>query len=83
MKKNILILVFALFACAGCASHYDIVLNNGAVITAHGKPHLDKDKGRYLFTNAEGKPDAVSVLKVREIAPQSMRQKKGTQFISQ
>ena len=83
MKKNILVLLLAVIVGAGCATHYDIILNNGMVITAHGKPHLDKEKGRYLFTNASGKPDAISVLRVREIAPQSMRNKKGSQFISQ
>ena len=83
MKKNILFLLLALFVCVGCASHYDITLNNGMVVTSHGKPHLDKDKGRYIYTDASGKPASVSVLRVREIAPQSMRKKEGSQFISQ
>ncbi len=82
MKKNILVLLLALCVCVGCASHYDITLNNGMVVTAHGKPHLDKEKGRYIYTDASGKPLRVSV-RVREIAPQSMRQQKGSQFISQ
>ena len=83
MKKNVLILLLALFVCAGCASHYDITMNNGMVVTAHGKPHLDKEKGRYIYTDASGKPASVSILRVREIAPQSMRKKEGSQFISQ
>ncbi len=80
MKKNLLVLMFALAACAGCATHYDITLNNGMVLTTHGKPHLDKEKGRYLYTDASGKPDSISVLRVRQIAPHSMRSKHGPPF---
>lgn len=76
MKKNLLAFVLILAVCAGCSTHYDITLNNGMVITAHGKPHLDKEKGRYLYTDASGKPDSVSVLRVLQIAPQSMRANK-------
>lgn len=83
MKKIFPALLLALIVCAGCASHYDITLNNGMVITSHGKPHLDKDKGRYLFTNASGQPDSISILRVRQIAPHSMHSQKGNQFISQ
>lgn len=82
MKKNVLIILLALFVCAGCASHYDITLNNGMVVTSHGKPHLDKEKGRYIYTDASGKPASVSVLRVREIAPQTMWKKENSQFIS-
>lgn len=83
MKKNVLVLLLALIACAGCATHYDMLLTNGMVITSHGKPHLDKEGGRYLYTDANGKPAAIPRLRVREIAPQSMRKKEGSQFISQ
>jgi uncharacterized protein YcfL len=81
MKKNLFVLLLTIAICAGCASHYDITLNNGTVLTSQGKPHLDKDKGSYLFTDAEGKPDSVSVLRVRQISPHSMKAQKGSQFI--
>ncbi len=83
MKKNILVLLLALVVGAGCSTHYDMILNNGNVITAHGKPHMDKEKGSYLYKDASGKPSSISVLKVREITPHSMRNKAGSQFISQ
>lgn len=83
MKKNLLALVFALAVCAGCATHYDITLINGMVITAHGKPHLDKEKGRYLYTDASGKPDSVSVLRVLQIAPHSMASNKRNSAFNQ
>lgn len=82
MKKHLFALLLALAACAGCATHYDITLNNGTVIAARGRPHLDKDKGRYLFTNGDGQADSISVLRVRQIAPHSMKPQKGSQYIN-
>jgi hypothetical protein len=73
--KRILSLLLGLVLCAGCASHYNITLNNGEVITSRGKPKLDKEKNGYNFTDASGNPDYVSLGRVQEIAPQSWKKK--------
>jgi hypothetical protein len=68
-------LLLALAFCAGCASRYNITLNNGEVITSRGKPKLDKDHAGYNFTDASGNPDYVSLGRVQEIAPRSWKKK--------
>jgi hypothetical protein len=73
--KRILPLLLGLVLCAGCASHYNITLNNGEVITSRGKPKLDKEKNGYNFTDASGNPDYVPLGRVQEIAPQSWKKK--------
>jgi hypothetical protein len=73
--KRVLSLLLAVTLCAGCASHYNITLNNGEVITARGKPKLDKEKTGYYFKDASGNPAYVTLGRVREIAPQSWKKK--------
>jgi hypothetical protein len=73
--KSVLWLLLALALCAGCASRYNITLNNGDVITARGKPKLDKEHSGYFFTDAAGNPDYISLGSVREIAPRSWKKK--------
>jgi len=53
-------------------------LNNGARITAKGKPKLQN--GSYVFKDASGQPAQVSAGRVREIAPASMATVEGSQF---
>ncbi len=73
--KRILLLLLAAMLCPGCAYHYDITLNNGEVVTARGKPKLDKDHTGYYFKDASGNPDYVSLGRVQEIKPQSWKKK--------
>ncbi len=73
--KSALWLLTVLTLCAGCASHYNIKLTNGEVITSRGKPKLDKDKNGYYFTDAAGNPDYISLGRVEEIQPQSWKKK--------
>jgi hypothetical protein len=82
MKKSLLSFLLSTLVCAGCAVHYDITQTNGMVITAIGKPHLDKEKERYLFKNAKHEQDSIPRIKVIRIAPHSMSSQKD-QFISQ
>jgi hypothetical protein len=72
---KISLLLLALALCAGCASNYNITLNNGEVVTSRGKPKLDKGKTGYYFTDASGNPDYVSLGRVKEIAPASWKKK--------
>ncbi len=60
----------ALILQSGCIRRYQVTLNNGAIITTHSKPKLDKSTGVYRFRDAHGKPQLVPAFKVREIAPQ-------------
>lgn len=64
-----------LLLCAGCASHYNIKLANGEVITSRGKPKLDKDKNGYYFTDASGQQEYISLGRVEEISPQGWKKK--------
>mgnify|MGYP000377396561 CR=1 FL=1 len=60
--------VAGLLALAGCG-HYQITLTNGHVLSARGKPRLDREFNIYRFKDAEGKEAMVPAFKVREIAP--------------
>ena len=71
MKTFALCLLLAL-AGAGCATHYDIVLTNGDVITSNSKPHMAKDRNVYLYTDASGHICGVKASQVSQIEPQSM-----------
>lgn len=72
MKKIALVLLLAVFVCAGCATRYNISLTNGDVITARGKPKYDQAKGGFLYKDGQGQPAFVSGGRVREVAPASM-----------
>jgi hypothetical protein len=72
MKVMRLVLIFGLAALGGCATRYSVVLTNGAVITAKGKPRLDAASHCYVFKDVSGKQFAVPSSRIREIAPESM-----------
>ena len=69
MKKLPLLLI-ALVASSGCASHYVITLSNGMQIDTKGKPKL-KDNS-YTFKDALGRESSISAGRVSQIAPASM-----------
>jgi Bacterial protein of unknown function (DUF903) len=73
--KNFLLLLLAVALCASCASRYNITLTNGEVITARGKPKLDKEHTGYYFTDANGNANYISLGNVHEVAPQSWKKK--------
>jgi hypothetical protein len=56
---------------SGCAPHYNIRTNNGAVLTAKGKPRYDKAEGVFVYKDANGQMRRVPAGSVREIAPTS------------
>jgi hypothetical protein len=78
MKNFFVVLLFVAIVCAGCRTRYDIRLNNGEVITAKGRPHLDKDRTAWIFTDASGKQNAVPAGRVTEVSPQSIDTDSGT-----
>jgi hypothetical protein len=67
MKTPCCLLLLIVSISAGCARHYNIMLNNGRVITALGKPKLNSSHDAFLYKDAEGKPGAVSAGSVKEI----------------
>src|SRR3954447_22464785 len=71
-QKDILTMLLSSLLLTGCASHYNVVLNNGRVITASSKPKLDPSRNVYVFKDVSGQPVTVSQGSVREIAPTSM-----------
>jgi hypothetical protein len=72
MKRSLLILLVASSLCGGC-SHYYIRLSNGTLITAHSKPHLDKEGLSYEYKDVNGHLRRVSAGGVTEIGPMSRR----------
>ncbi len=71
--KRMPLLLLALSLCAGCASRYNITLNNGEVITALGKPKYDQARSIYIYKDASGTPSYLPQVDVREIAPRSWK----------
>jgi ABC-type Fe3+-hydroxamate transport system substrate-binding protein len=71
MKTSLLVLILGAALATGCASHYNVRLANGTVITSKGKPKLDKTSGAYVFTDAMGRPVSIPAGRVREISPAS------------
>jgi hypothetical protein len=73
MKK--IPLLFCCIACllAGCATRYDITLNNGRKITGVSHPVLDKETGDYRFKDAAGNRLSIKATRVIEIAPHSSK----------
>ena len=69
--KRIFFLLLAVALCGGCASNYNIVLNNGLTITSKGKPKYDSSRGGFYFKNAAGEKEFISQVSVRRVAPQS------------
>jgi hypothetical protein len=82
MKKFLPVVFLALAACAGCTTTYNLTLTNGEVITARGKPKYDSQNGVYFYKSVNGQTNFVFAAKVREIAPTSMADKRGSQFIN-
>jgi hypothetical protein len=82
MKKIVPVLLLIVAVGAGCRSTYDIRLNTGEVITAKGKPHLDKEKNAWIYTDASGRLSGIPAGRVTQVAPQSMDDNSsGTKFI--
>ena len=71
MKRISLLLLLAVALCAGCASRYNITLNNGDIVTSKGKPKYDKQRNGYFYTDALGNTNYISAFRVREIGPAS------------
>ena len=59
------------FLTAGCTHHYNIITNNGRVITTRGKPHYDKPNSVFVFTDVRGEKRTISAGSVMQIAPAS------------
>jgi hypothetical protein len=85
MKRFRLLLLAPLLAlafCPGCATRYSVTLTNGSSYVAHGKPHYDKARNHYVFTDASsGRKLDVSALSIREIAPYNMRSADNSTFL--
>jgi len=79
VKRVFPVLLLLVVLVTGCARNYVITLNNGARMTAKGKPKLQN--GSYVFKDATGQPARVSAGRVREIAPASMATVEGSQFM--
>ncbi len=62
----------------GCARHYAMRLNTGALVTTSSKPKLKN--GYYVYKDASGRENAVWQGRVAEIGPASQMSKEGSQF---
>lgn len=70
MKPILYLLPLCVLTLGGCARHYTITLNSGNRITTQGKPKLEH--GYYVYKDIKGKPGAVPMGRVREVAPSNM-----------
>jgi hypothetical protein len=76
-------LLLVLAVGPGCATRYSVTLTNGSSYVAHGKPHYDKARNHYVFTDAAtGRKLDVSALSIREIAPYDMRSADNSTFLA-
>ncbi|MDB6064153.1 MAG: hypothetical protein JWR26_361 [Pedosphaera sp.] len=85
MKTNFKVLLLACslaILAAGCTTRYSIVLNNGEILTAKGRPQLDRQQNRWHYIDASGQPAELPSGRVREISPESLRDTGGTKYIS-
>lgn len=64
-------ILLALVLIAGCARNYNILTNNGRVITSRGKPRYDAAGSVFVFTDVKGVERRISAGSVRQIAPAS------------
>ena len=80
--KRLVLLLLGLALCAGCATHYDITLNDGTTVTALGKPKYDQAKSGFFFKDALGNPQYVPQIQVRQIQPSSYKSDKNSMFIN-
>ena len=69
MKPYLSLVLLSLVVTAGCVRRYEITLTNQKVITAHGKPKVDKKQGTVRFKDAEGRQHVVPSFNILEIAP--------------
>ncbi len=69
MKLIASLVLLSLVFTAGCVRRWEVTLTNQHVITSHGKPKLDKEKGTVRFKDAEGRVHVVPWFTVREFAP--------------
>jgi hypothetical protein len=81
MKRISLLLLLAVTLCAGCATRYNITLNNGDIVTAKGKPKYDKQRNGFFYTDALGNTNYISAFRVREIAPASSSKSDNSGFL--
>jgi len=72
MKKITLGLLLTTVLCGGCATAYHIRLSNGEVLTAHGKPTLDRDHNVLIYYDASGQLRGISSLRVTEVVPRTL-----------
>lgn len=63
------LMALALLLTPGCAPRYQITLTNQNLVTTHGKPKVDKQKGLVSFTDAEGRKQVIPLFTVRTIEP--------------
>ena len=67
MKSFALLALLLSFSC-GCASRkYNVILRNGQAIAASTRPRVDKATAVYHFTDAAGRPVAISAYDISEI----------------
>ncbi len=69
MKKSLLMMVLVSLVLAGCTTRYQVRMNNGTTFTTKGRPRFDAKRNLWFYTDANGQTNAISGLRVAEIAP--------------
>lgn len=81
MKAILPLAVVLATLATGCSRHYNITLNNGATVTALGKPKLTPG-GMYVFEDSSGKKTEVNAMRVKLIEPTSIAKEHTTKYNS-
>lgn len=65
--RVVLITACTILGLTGCSSDYVISTNDGHMMTAHGKPHKDKDTGLVAYKDNDGTIHQVHQSDIKEI----------------
>lgn len=69
MHKNLLLAFLSFLLLTGCASHYNITLNNNHVITTFSKPKMNQAGDAYVFKDRAGNMTSIPAGNVKLIEP--------------
>ncbi|MFC0140094.1 YgdI/YgdR family lipoprotein [Erwinia mallotivora] len=69
MKHKLIILLVAASGAllAGCSDNHMMHMKDGSSVVVQGKPHKDKATGMVLYTDENGKQQAVSQGDIKEM----------------
>ena len=65
--KHWIIAALCVLSLTGCSSEYIITTTDGQMLTANGKPELDKKTGMLEFEDSEGRQQQIPQTSVKQM----------------